>query len=194
MNPDLDQLTPAELGRLFPIQLEPYNLEWPPIFEAEKLLLLQTLGSQMLLRVEHFGSTAIPGLAAKPTIDILAELPPGEECLPELQSRMASVGYHFMLRRDCPPPYPMFAKGYTSLGIQGQTYHVHMAPSTHRGLWERLLFRDYLISHPVMAQEYENLKKSLARRYQFDREAYTQGKSTFVEKVMAWATPTDGNR
>jgi GrpB-like predicted nucleotidyltransferase (UPF0157 family) len=74
-------------------------------------------------------------------------------------------------------------KGYTPDGFKGQCYHIHMAPQGHTGLRDRLYFRDYLISHPVVAKEYEYLKLELALKFKNDREAYTDGKSVFVERI-----------
>ena len=96
---------------------------------------------------------------------------------------MKAHGYHYTLRKDAPPPYMMFMKGYSPVGFKGQSYHIHMAPLSHSGLWDRIYFRDYLISHPKETHEYETLKFELAQRFRNDREAYTNGKSEFVKRI-----------
>ena len=184
----LDQLTPEELGKLFPIVIVPYDPAWPGFFRQEKETLQQLLGPELALRIEHFGSTAVPGLAAKPTIDILVEIPEGEAATGKIISEMTAAGYHFIPREDAPPPYPMFVKGYTPQGAATLTYHIHMAPAGHRGLWDRLLFRDYLIAHPEAAGEYEKLKRDLAERFTYDRDAYTLAKTAFVRMLTNKAT------
>ena len=180
---DLNELSPEELGELFPIEIVPFNPKWNELYQQEwheiKKLLAFTAK-----RIEHFGSTAIPNMAAKPTIDILVEIPDDEVIKPLLIDQMINSGYHYIPRNDCPPPYMMFVKGYTPEGYKGQCYHLHMAPKDHVGLWDRLYFRDYLIANPVVAKEYETLKLELALKLRNDRDGYTQGKSEFIQKVM----------
>lgn len=178
----LDGLTQAELGRLFPIIISAPNPEWKSLFETEKKNLKNILGDKAI-RIEHFGSTAIPNLAAKPTIDILVEIPADPSVKNEIIDLMKANGYHFILRNDSPPPYLMFVKGYTNEGFKGQAYHIHMAEKEHSGLWDRLYFRDYLMNHKATAMEYEKIKRHLAEEYKYDREAYTEGKTAFIKQV-----------
>ena len=70
----LDKMTFEELGRLFPIILSAYNPAWPTLYSAEKALIERTVGTNNIVRISHYGSTAIPGIIAKPTIDILLEV------------------------------------------------------------------------------------------------------------------------
>jgi len=182
MSKSLNEMTPQVLGQLFPIDIVPYNPQWNDLFLLEKAE-IERIISPLSLKIEHFGSTAITNIAAKPTIDILVEIPDREEIKPVIIEKMKSNGYHYTLRKDSPPPYIMFMKGYTPEGIKGQCYHIHMAPLSHVGLWDRLYFRDYLISHPAIAKEYEKLKLELALKYKNDREAYTEGKAEFVTRI-----------
>jgi GrpB-like predicted nucleotidyltransferase (UPF0157 family) len=178
---DFNNLSPKELGRLFPIEIVPYNPLWHDLFLTEKAE-IERIISPFVLKIEHFGSTAIPNIAAKPTIDILVAIPDQEEIKPMIIEKMKKNEYHYVLRKDSPPPYMMFMKGYTAKGFKGQCYHIHMAPLNHAGLWDRLYFRDYLISNPAVAREYENLKLKLALKYRNDREGYTNGKSEFIRR------------
>jgi GrpB-like predicted nucleotidyltransferase (UPF0157 family) len=179
---NLDKLNPKELGKLFPVVIAEPNPEWKNIYETEKNELIRILG-QKAIRIEHFGSTAVPNLEAKPTIDILVEIPESKKVKDEIIEIMKSENYHFIPRNDCPPPYLMFVKGYTNEGIKGQSYHIHMAEKEHNGLWDRLYFRDYLINYKETAKEYEKIKRELAEKYKYDREKYTESKTEFVRKI-----------
>jgi len=179
---DLDKLNTKELGKLFPVIIAESNPEWEIIYEKEKNELIRILG-QKVIRIEHFGSTAIPNLEAKPIIDILVEILESKKVKDEIIKIMKSENYHFIPRNDCPPSYLMFVKGYTNEGIKDQVYHIHMAEKEHNGLWDRLYFRDYLIDHKEPAKEYEKIKRKLARKYKYDREKYTEGKTKFIKRI-----------
>lgn len=180
MEKDLHKLTREELGRLFPIILTPYNDAWPDRFEKEKDRIISLLGEHTALRVEHIGSTAVPGLEAKPTIDMLVEIPKGEQTEDRIIRIMTSNGYDYMKNQK---DHIMVVKGYSPEGFKGQCYHIHMGPADHKALWNRVLFRRYLKKHPDSADEYAALKKKLAETYRFDREAYTEAKTEFIEKI-----------
>jgi GrpB-like predicted nucleotidyltransferase (UPF0157 family) len=180
---ELDDLTIEELGQLFPIEIVPYDKKWSELFLEEKKLIQRTLGEWAALRIEHFGSTAIEGLAAKPIIDILVEIPQlTDELKDKVMKAMKGIGYHFIWRTDEQPPYMNFVKGYTLNGFEGNVFHIHMADETH-SLWDRIYFRDYLRKNINVAKEYENLKIELAVKNKFNRDAYTNEKSDFVKRI-----------
>jgi GrpB-like predicted nucleotidyltransferase (UPF0157 family) len=166
------------------IEIVAYNPEWPLMFADEKRHLLACLPRELLKRIEHFGSTAVPSLAAKPIVDMLIEV----SSLDETRARVAPVleaqGYDYFWRATHgeagPPFYAWFIKR-SSAGVR--THHLHFVESDFEH-WERLLFRDYLIEHPDVARQYEELKFSLARNHRNDRAAYTDGKADFVKRVM----------
>ena len=189
----LDDLTQEELGKLFPIIISEPNSNWKILFEAEKNEIIRIL-EEKAIRIEHFGSTAIPNIVAKPTIDILVEIHKRKEIKNEIIELMKSNGYHFIPRNDCPPPYIMFVKGYTNEGFKGQVYHIHMAEKEHNGLWDRIYFRDFLIDNIEAAREYERIKRNLAEKYKYDREAYTEGKTEFVKQVTEKAKITNAQQ
>lgn len=85
----------------------------------------------------------------------------------------------------------MFMKGYTPGGYAGQAFHVHVR---HRGDWDEFYFRDYLAAHPAEIERYAALKRRLQERYEFDREAYTDGKTAYVRAVTARARADPGTR
>lgn len=172
-------LTTDELGRLFPVVIAEYSPEWKKLFIAEKEKIIKACAPGVILSVEHIGSTAIPGLCAKPTIDILLEI--AENADPgELVSALESIGYQTIKKPENPPPHLMLAKGYSISGYTGQTFHIHIR---HPGYRDEIVFRDYLLSHPEVSAEYGSLKRKLADEFPNDREKYTEGKSEFVRNI-----------
>lgn len=189
----LEDLTSEELGKLFPIQIVPYDKNWVEIFKSESKLIIDTLGNNIALRIEHFGSTAIDGLAAKPCIDILIEIPPLTDSLKEMIiKKMTEINYHFIWRTDDKVPYMHFVKGYTIDGFTGNVFHIHLSDKSH-SLWDRIYFRDYLKQNKRVAKEYETLKISLAERFKFDREEYTNAKGEFVKRITEIAKIENGS-
>jgi len=165
------------------VSVVPYDPAWPRMFEEEKKHLLACLPQRLIRRVEHFGSTAIPGLAAKPIVDVLVEVGSLEETKARVVPVLDAQGYDYFWRathgEDGPPFYAWFIKR-NSAGVR--THHIHMVESDFEQ-WDRLLFRDYLIADLATAKEYETLKYALARDYPNDRIAYTNGKTEFVVRV-----------
>ena len=153
------------------------NPNWTLLFEQEAAC-LRKLDQNLITRIEHFGSTAVPGLAAKPIIDILV----GVRSLVEARvmiSGLETLGYAYWSNN--PDPQRMFfVKGFPPKGPR--THHIHMV-EPDSALWERLLFRDYLCQHPDEAARYAQLKRQLAQR-STDREAYTSGKTEYIQSVM----------
>lgn len=169
------------------VRLVPYNPIWPVLFEREKQHLLACLPGELINRIEHFGSTAVPGLAAKPIIDILVEVTSLEETKKRIAPILESQGYDYFWRPtwgdDTPPFYAWFIKRDPG---GNRTHHIHMVEH-HFEHWERLLFRDYLIEHPDVAKEYQNLKNRLYNAHPHDRIVYTKGKTEFILGVTAMA-------
>lgn len=178
-------LRSKELGQKFPVELETYNPQWEILYREEAQFLLAQLGPGVILRTEHFGSTAVPGLTAKPVIDMLVEIPSFEIARQTIVPRLEALGYRHFWRSDSPPGHLMLIKGYGPHGyLDGvPRYHLHLAPGDHP-LWERLLFRDYVRKYPEAARQYVELKAQLAERFRYDREAYTHGKTEFIQHIM----------
>lgn len=166
------------------VAIVPYDPKWPRLFCEEKEHLSACLPRELIGRIEHFGSTAVPGLAAKPIIDMLVEVTSLEEARCRIVPILESQGYEYFWRptwgNDTPPFYGWFIKR-DSRGLR--THHIHMVEG-HFEHWDRLLFRDYLIAHPDRASEYQRLKMHLAAKYPNDRVAYTKGKTDFIMRVM----------
>ena len=180
MNKDLGQLSTAELGKLFPIIISDPNPKWKEIYQIEKTNIIKLLGLDIVKRIEHIGSTAIPNLKSKPTIDILLEINDNVDAN-RIIELLKKLEYHFISKPENPPPHMMFAKGYSKEGFIGQTYHIHVR---FEGNWNEIIFRDYLINNPEIAKEYSDLKLELAKKYKNNREAYTEGKTDFIKKVI----------
>lgn len=169
------------------IELTPYNPEWPRLFEEEKARLFSIAPKGLLLRVEHIGSTAVPGLAAKPVVDILATTTSLDLVKQTLVPAMEAQGCDYFWRPthgdDGPPWYAWFIRR----DHDGQrTHHIHVVEDTpdFAGHHERLLFRDYLRTHPEVAAAYGEVKTRLAAEFRSDRVQYTQGKGAFIAQVM----------
>lgn len=165
------------------ISIVPYNPEWPVLFDNEAEFLRRKLPASLITRIEHFGSTAIPGLAAKPIIDILIEVSSLQETRKQIVPLLESAGYDYFWRTDSQPPYAWFIKRDSE---SKRTHHIHMVEADSK-MWERLYFRDYLRDFPDEAKRYEELKQSLSEKYPNDRIAYTEGKAEFVGSVTGRA-------
>ena len=167
-----------------PITITPYDPRWPGMFAAERARLAEALGS-LAQRIEHQGSTAVAGLAAKPIIDIqvsVASLQPLEAFIAVL----SSLGYvHVPHADDVRCPF------FHRPADWSHTHHVHLVVTGGEEEARTLAFRDYLRSHPEVAEAYELLKRRLARDADggtfSGREAYAAGKTEFVERVTRLA-------
>ncbi len=173
MNKPLSEMTNRELWELFPIILSEHKPIWVKRYLKEKPVFEQAIGIHNIVRMNHYGSTAIPNLIAKPTIDILLEIKDDTD-IEKLISNMQSTGYTYSKQPNNPAPHIMFMKGYTPQGFKGQIFHVHVRYS---GDWDELYFRDYLLAHPEIADEYGKLKLELITKYEHDRDGYTYAKT-----------------
>lgn len=176
---DLHKMTIAELGQLFPIIITDYSDKWADLYNSEAKLITDSFARSEIVKIDHIGSTAIPGLKAKPTIDILLQVSEQIE-IPKLKDKFKALGYLINNHPENPEPHLTFVKGYTKQGFKGQAYHVHIR---YQGDWDEIKFRDYLIVNKEIAKEYETLKLELAEKYPNDREAYTDSKTEWIEKI-----------
>jgi GrpB-like predicted nucleotidyltransferase (UPF0157 family) len=183
MSKDLNQLPTDELGQLFPIIIVDYNPEWPRQASNEKKKIIKKAGKEFISRIEHIGSTAIPGLCSKPTIDFLLEILDITNC-DFLINQLQKIGYRFIPKPENPPPHMMFAKGYSESGITGQTFHIHVR---YPGDWDEIVFRDYLLKNQTVTADYAILKRKLATEFKNDREKYTDSKTTFIKTTTLTA-------
>ncbi len=183
MKKSLHEMTNEELWQLFPIILSEHQSIWKEKYLSEKNILKQAAGKENIVRMSHYGSTSVPGLVAKPTIDILLEIVQDTD-LEQLKASICSAGYLYSEQPEDHPPHMMFMKGYTPHGFEGQVYHIHVR---YGGDWDELYFRDYLIAHTEAADEYGRLKRELMEKYTHDRDGYTYAKSKFIKKYTELA-------
>jgi GrpB-like predicted nucleotidyltransferase (UPF0157 family) len=166
------------------VHLQAYDPAWPAQYEAEAQRLRAVLPPGLILAMEHFGSTAIPGLPAKPVIDILIAVRDLPRARAVAVRPLQAIGYAFW--SDNPKPDRLFFVKGLPPAAPHRTHHVHMTEPDGE-MWHRLLFRDYLRAHPDEAARYSALKQDLAVRHRLDREAYTAAKTAYVLAVMAKA-------
>jgi GrpB-like predicted nucleotidyltransferase (UPF0157 family) len=160
------------------IEVVAYDRRWPAIYEEERQRLAKAFGSTAI-EIHHIGSTSVPGLSAKPVIDIMIGVRTMDDAR-GLKTLMRSLGYVYVMVDD-EPDRMFFRKGTP------RTHHVHIM--SHRGAEYRrhLLFREHLMSHPSDRSEYAILKKRLAKEFREDRSSYVEGKSRYIESVLAKA-------
>lgn len=182
MSTPLSQLSNEELWQLFPIILSDHQPDWKDFYLSEKKVLQQLIGSD-LVQINHIGSTAVPELIAKPTIDMLMQIKE-ETNLPQLISTIESLGYIYSEQPGNPPPHMVFMKGYTPKGFKGQAFHLHVR---YPGDWNELYFCHYLQVHPEVAKAYGELKIRLKKQYEHNRDGYTEAKSDFIRKATEQA-------
>lgn len=172
----LESMTPAELAALFPIILEPHREVWRAWYAQENARLQALLPKEAVFRLTHIGSTAIDGIWAKPTVDMLLEAT-SEAAFATLAQRLAACGYICMHREA---GRASFNRGYTPQGFAEEVFHLHLRL---RGDADEIYFRDYLNLRPELAAQYERLKLSLWRPYEHDRDGYTAAKGEFIRRV-----------
>ena len=172
-------------GRLIVVVVEPvhivtYDPSWPALFAEERNLILQAVG-QCIEEVEHVGSTAIPGLDAKPVIDLivgLEDMAYADSCIEPL----TNLGYSYWAE-GAQLHHHLFVR-FVDPAMSARTHNLHLVEAGGQYWEERLFFRDYLRKHPETATEYAELKHRLATRHRDDREAYTEAKADFVSEVV----------
>jgi GrpB-like predicted nucleotidyltransferase (UPF0157 family) len=166
------------------LEIVPYSMEWPRQFEAERSRIAAAL-CPLARRIEHNGSTSVPGLAAKPVIDIQISVE-SVQPLGAYAARLASIGYVHVPHAD-----DAFCPFFHRPSQWPHTHHVHVVQADGTEERRTLAFRDYLRAHASVAREYEALKRELASQYsasQFaSRQAYAEAKSEFIEGVIARA-------
>jgi GrpB-like predicted nucleotidyltransferase (UPF0157 family) len=183
MKKSLEEMTNEELWKLFPIIIAEPDPVWRQHYLNEKTCIEAKIGTPNIVRISHIGSTSVPNLPAKPTIDILLEIKDGTN-LDQLMANLKELGYLYSPQPNRPPPHMMFMKGYTPEGFKGQVYHLHVR---YGGDWDELYFRDYLISHSDAAKRYAGLKLDLKEKYEFDRDGYTDAKTGFIKNLTKLA-------
>ena len=168
----LSEMTLEELWHLFPISLVSHREEWKEYYKEMEEHLKNIL-SDYKYNIYHIGSTAIKGIWAKNIVDILIET---DEDLGEIAKRLSENNFIIMSETK---DRISLNYGYTEKGFAEKVYHIHLR---HTGDCDEIYFRDYLNNNPQVAKEYEKLKLDLWKKYEFDRDAYTEAKGEFIKK------------
>ena len=159
------------------IEVVEYHPEWPRVFEREACAVLDAC-RPFVTEVHHVGSTSVPGLAAKPVLDMMPIVTGPAEGFKAVP-RMTDLGYRYRGESGIPGRF------YFDRVVDGRTVaHVHMLPAGHLDARKHLVFRDHLRTHPDTAQEYQRLKRELASKYRHDRRTYTDSKADFISGVI----------
>ena len=170
----------SKLGMGEAVTVVRYDQAWPDLYEREHVLIARALGD-LAVAIGHVGSTAVPGLGAKPIIDILIavrDLADGERCIRQLQK----LGYEY--RGEAGIPGRLYFRKFSG---GKRSHQIHMVEQGS-DFWQRhILFRDYLREQPQEAQDYYDLKVRLAERYGTDRLGYNEAKTAFIESVLVRA-------
>jgi GrpB-like predicted nucleotidyltransferase (UPF0157 family) len=167
------------------IVIVPYDPDWPKRYADEERKVREALGGALVVRIDHVGSTSVPGLAAKPVIDIQVSVPSVHPLL-LITGPLSQVGYTHIPEPDeeFERVYPLFCKP----AIWPSSHHIHVCAAGSEQERRHLAFRDYLRGHPETATEYVDLKYRLAASHDGasteSRERYAMAKTEFVEGVL----------
>ncbi|RKM55927.1 GrpB family protein [Butyrivibrio sp. X503] len=187
MSKELSEMSLEELWQLFPIFLVAPNEKWEQEYQEIEKQIKEVLKELSVVRISHVGSTSIKGIWAKDIVDVLVEIAKDQD-LQTVLTLMEQNGFTAMWTDE---RHISFNKGYTKDGFADKVYHVHVRYS---GDNDELYFRDYLNEHPEIAKEYEMMKLELWKKYEHDRDAYTEAKSDFIKKWTKEARKAYGDR
>jgi len=165
------------------VDIVEYNPDWVQWYEIEKIHLYECLPADLIVRIEHFGSTAVPGVMAKPIVDMLIEITDedrGKVLIPQI---LEPQGYDFFWRpigNDNVPPFFTWCIKRNHNGHR--THHLHFVKVGFKD--NELRFRDILRKNPVIAKQYSQLKLNLSALHRNDRIAYTEAKGEFIRRAI----------
>ncbi|NBI30088.1 GrpB family protein [Chengkuizengella marina] len=157
------------------IKVVPYQDEWINKFQEEALKIKEIFGDQ-LLEIHHIGSTSVPGLKAKPIIDIIPVVKNIDE-IDLFNEEMEAFGYEVRGELGIP------GRRYFPKGGENRSHHVHVFQIGDENIKRHLAFRDYLIAYPGVAKEYADLKEILASKFENHPESYWEGKENFIKET-----------
>lgn len=161
-----------------PITVVDYDPEWVDAYEKEERQIRNATG-EYLEEIEHIGSTSVPGLAAKPVVDIVAgveTLEDADRCIEPLQT----LGWNYVPELEESIPDRRY---FRKMDSGNHTHHLHMVETTSNWWNRHILFRDYLREHPEVVREYEDLKRELAEQHRWNVSEYTGAKTDFIQNV-----------
>ncbi|WP_439022565.1 GrpB family protein [Bacillus thuringiensis] len=161
------------------IVIKPYQKEWHEEYLIEKEKFISLLGEECIA-IEHIGSTAVEGLAAKPLIDMMIGVK-DLQITEEWTENLSEIGYEYVSKET--PNWRFFRKGKWRAG----THHLHVYIYNSDEWRNNLFFRDFLLNHEWARKEYKELKEKLANTFPFDRASYTKAKAPFIQKILKLA-------
>jgi len=170
------------------VEVVPHDPTWQDVFRIESKHVADALGDNFVT-IHHIGSTAIPGIYAKPIIDILVEVKDITQ-VDEQSSAMESLGYEVMGEYGIPER--RFFRKNNQAGVR--THHIHIFEVGSAQVKRHLAFRDYMIAHPEAAQQYSELKRELARENPQDIDGYMDGKDGFIKEIDQKAAQWSGTQ
>ncbi|MBK6831102.1 MAG: GrpB family protein [Flavobacteriales bacterium] len=165
------------------IAIAPYDANWPLLYTEIEKQIKQMVPRQLMQRISHIGSTAVPGLSGKPIVDVQVEVNDLERVRETIAPLMEEAGYEFFWRPTMGDAAPFYAWFILRNEAKERIAHVHMVESGQASA-DRIVFRDYLRSHPEESARYEALKQDLAKRFPKDRASYTANKGSYVSEVL----------
>jgi len=168
------------------VHLIPYNPLWPAMATAFIDSFCKEFGADSITRMEHYGSTSIPGMPAKPILDFLVEVSSLQEAIARIVRLTDTKNWEYWWYGD----HITLIKRDEKTRIR--THHIHITTCNHK-IWNNIVFRDRLRSNPDLANEYADLKYRLAEEFTIDREAYTRAKGDFVRTVMLIESGVSGH-
>lgn len=187
MTKALSEMTLEELWQLFPIRLVPHRDAWATQYERMSGAIAAVLPDCAPYRISHIGSTSVNGIWAKDIVDILLEVKDGLT-VEDAASRVGQLGFVPMWTDDS---HISLNLGYTPNGFAEEVFHLHIR---RFGDNDELYFRDYLNDHPCDAAAYEQLKLGLWKRFEHNRDAYTEAKTGFIKECTDKARKLYGDR
>lgn len=159
------------------VKLEEYDEKWKEMFNEEKENLIKIFGD-IAIAIEHIGSTSVPGLSAKPIIDITVII----KDFKDFNSIEASFNKEpYSIKEDSPKDEILVRR---RIGLDTTTHLIHIMEEKTKRCTDTILFRDYLLKHPEIVKKYEELKKELAEKYADNRKMYTASKNDFIQEVL----------
>lgn len=200
MKERVSELSMEEFKKTFPIILKEHNESYKEWYESEKQSIVNAAGAENVARINHIGSTAVEGLIAKPTVDILLEI---DGCchLTKLIENLKAIGYgEEIFTRNDDPMRLLLGKGYSTRGYAQRVYHLHVR---YFGDWDELYFRDFLLEKPEVLAEYGDLKRkilkdiengSIERLPNGTPNGYSAAKLVFVQECSRAAKQEFPNR
>lgn len=200
MKQHVSELTPEEFQKTFPIFVEDVIPEYKTWYEEEKASILSAVGKENVVRINHVGSSAIPGIKAKPVVDVLLEID-GTSNVDIIVEALKSIGFgtEICMKKENPFEY-LLAKGMTVNGFDKKVFLLHMR---YAGDWSELYFRDYLLDHPDIADEYSKLKEQILKDISEGKiermpngqpNGYSNAKYKFVDGISKKAKEEYKNR